>query len=80
MHVKGGGLVKEEVDGGAPVVKKKEDGEGVREVICYAVWACIQRGQLCWRATRAKVVNLYVFSLSCAKSVVATGKMLSREA
>jgi hypothetical protein len=37
-QVKGGGLVKE-VDGGAPAVKKKEDGEGVREVICYAVWA-----------------------------------------
>jgi hypothetical protein len=30
MHVKEGGLVKEEVEGGAPAVKKKkEDGEGV---------------------------------------------------
>jgi hypothetical protein len=42
--------------------------------------SCIGVGQLRWRATRAKVLNLYVFSLSCAKSVVATGKMLSREA
>jgi hypothetical protein len=37
-HVKGGDLVKEEVDGGAPAVKKKkEDGEGVLDVICYTI-------------------------------------------
>ena len=36
----------------------------------------IQEGQLTWRATRAKVINMYRFSLSDAKNIVPNLKML----
>jgi hypothetical protein len=45
-------------------------------VISHALLTWIRAGLRSWRATRANVANLYVFSLSCAKYVVATGKML----
>ena len=39
----------------------------------------IRAGQRTWRATRAKVVNVYRFSLSDAKNIAPNLKMLSQE-
>ena len=39
----------------------------------------IREGQQTWRATRAKVANVYRFSLSDAKDVAPNQKMLSQE-
>jgi hypothetical protein len=60
--------------------KKKEDRTGVLEVILHLSLTGIRRGLTRWRATQAIVVNLYTFSLSYAKNVLATVKMLSGEA
>jgi hypothetical protein len=57
-----------------------EEEGGALEVNCHFVWGRIRAGEPRWRATRANVVNLYAFSLSCAKCVVATEKMLYEEA
>jgi hypothetical protein len=67
------------------VTMKGERGSGWRKergsvVISHAWLTWIRAGLWSWRATRANVAILYVFSLSCAKYVVATGKMLYGEA
>jgi hypothetical protein len=53
---------------------------GALEVNCHFVWGRIRAGEPRWCVTRANVVNRYAFSLSCAKYVVVTGKMLYEEA
>jgi hypothetical protein len=49
-------------------------------VISHVLLTWIRAELRSWRATRTKMANLYAFSLSCAKNVPASGKMLFAEA
>jgi hypothetical protein len=49
------------------------------EVICHPKWRRIQRGQLCWRATPAKVVNMCHFRNIEGKYIFDTAKVIIKE-